>query len=164
MKSSEYKFSYEVYDSIDELEEVDQFLLNEAREMTQNAWAPYSRFKVGAVARLKNGQVVIGANQENASYPAGICAESALLSAAGSTYPGEPIETLAVSYEGDEVISDHPISPCGICRQRLQEFEQRTKHPVRLILAGKTGKVYIIPAASLLMPLAFTGDELATQL
>lgn len=164
MKSSEYKFSYEVYDSIGDLGEEDSYLLNEARKMTGNAWAPYSRFRVGAAARLKNGQLVYGANQENASYPAGICAESVLLSTAGANYPGEAIATLAVSYEGDGVISDHPISPCGICRQRLQEFEQRTKHPVRLILAGQSGKVYIIPAASLLMPLAFTGDELATQL
>jgi cytidine deaminase len=164
MNQVEYKFSYEVYNSIEDLSKEDAFLLNEARQMTQNAWAPYSRFRVGAVARLKSGRLVIGANQENASYPAGICAESVLLSTAGATYPGEPIETLAVSYEGDGVANDHPISPCGICRQRLQEFEQRTKHPVRLILAGKTGKVYIISTASLLMPLAFTGDELDIQL
>lgn len=160
MKHNEYKFSYEVYDSIDELDESDAFLLHEARKMTQRAWAPYSHFRVGAVARLANGQLVIGANQENASYPAGICAESVLLTSAGTLYPGDPIETLAVSYEGDGVNSDHPISPCGICRQRLQEFEQRTQHPVRLILAGKTGKVFIVPAASMLLPLAFTGDEL----
>lgn len=160
MKPSEYKFSYEVYDSIEELNEDDAYLLNEAREMTQNAWAPYSRFRVGAVARLKSGRTVVGANQENASYPAGICAERVLLSAAGATYPGDPIESLAVSYEGDDVESDHPISPCGICRQTLQEFEQRTQHPVRLILAGKTGKVYIIPSAGMLLPLAFTSNEL----
>jgi len=164
MKSSEYKFSYEVYDSIDELDEQDAFLLNKARETTQNAWAPYSRFRVGAVARLKNGELVIGANQENASYPAGICAERVLLSTAGATYPGEPIQSIAISYEGDGVSGDHPISPCGICRQTLQEFEQRTQHPVRLILAGKTGQVFIIPAASMLLPLAFSGDELDIQL
>lgn len=161
MKQHEYKFSYEVYDSIDELHEDDYHLLSQARQMTQNAWAPYSHFRVGAVARLKSGATVIGANQENASYPAGICAERGLLTAAGAAHPGDPIETMAVSYEGDGVVSDHPISPCGICRQSLQEFEQRTQHPVRLILAGKTGKVYIIPAASMLLPLAFTGDELA---
>ncbi|WP_315822597.1 cytidine deaminase [Paraflavitalea speifideaquila] len=164
MNQAEYKFSYDVYDSIEDLQKEDAFLLKEARQVTQNAWAPYSRFRVGAVARLKNGQLVIGANQENASYPAGLCAESVLLSTVGVIYPGEAIETLAVSYEGDGVPADHPISPCGICRQRLQEFEQRTQHPVRLILAGKTGKVYIIPTASMLMPLAFTGDELDIQL
>ena len=160
MKKNEYKFSYEVYDSIDGLDAEDAFLLQEARKMTQRAWAPYSRFRVGAVARLANGQLVIGANQENASYPAGICAESVLLTSAGVSYPGEAIKTLAVSYEGDGIASDHPISPCGICRQRLQEFEQRTQHPVRLILAGKTGKIYVIPTAGMLLPLAFNGNEL----
>jgi cytidine deaminase len=160
MKQNEYKFSYEVYNAIDELNEDDRYLLNKAQEATQNAWAPYSRFRVGAVARLKSGAIVMGANQENASYPAGICAERVLLSSAGASYPGDPVETMAVSYEGDGVVSDHPISPCGICRQTLQEFEHRTQHPVRLILAGKTGKVYIIPSAGMLLPLAFTGDEL----
>lgn len=161
MKQHAFSFSYEIYDSIDELAEKDRHLLNEARKMTQNAWAPYSRFRVGAVARLASGHIVTGANQENASYPAGICAERTLLSTAGVMYPGEPIETMAVSYEGDGVLSDHPISPCGICRQTLQEFEQRTAHPVRLLLAGQTGKVFIIPAAGMLLPLAFTGNELS---
>ncbi len=161
MKQNEFRFSYEVYDSIDELGDNDQYLLNEARKTTQHAWAPYSRFRVGAVARLASGHIVIGANQENASYPAGICAERVLLSTAGAMYPGDPIETLAISYEGDGVVSDHPISPCGICRQTLQEFEQRTKHPVRLILAGQSGKVFVIPAAGMLLPLAFSGDELS---
>ena len=161
MKQNEFRFAYEVYDSIDELEDNDRYLLNEARKMTQHAWAPYSRFRVGAVAKLASGHTVIGANQENASYPAGICAERVLLSTAGAMYPGDPIETLAISYEGDDVVSDHPISPCGICRQTLQEFEQRTKHAVRLILAGQSGKVFVIPAAGMLLPLAFSGDELS---
>lgn len=160
MKQADFKFSYEVYDSIDELEEGDRFLLREARKMTQHAWAPYSHFKVGAAARLKNGQLVLGANQENASYPAGICAESVLLSTAGAAYPGEAIDTLAVSYDGEGTPSDHPVSPCGICRQRLQEFEQRTRQPVRLVLAGKSGKVFIVAAAGMLLPLAFSGNEL----
>ena len=160
MKTTEYRFSYEVYDSIDELAANDAQLLNRALEMTKNAWAPYSRFRVGAAARMLNGEIVTGANQENASYPSGICAESVLLATAGATWPGEPIDTLAVSYEGDSIPNDHPISPCGICRQRLQEFETRTQRPIRLILGGKTGKIYIIPDANLLMPLAFTAHEL----
>ncbi|MDF2187844.1 cytidine deaminase [Paraflavitalea sp. CAU 1676] len=160
MKTTEYRFSYEVYDAIDELAPEDALLLRRALQMTQNAWAPYSRFRVGAAARMQNGEIVTGANQENAAYPAGLCAESVLLSTAGATWPGLPIDTLAVSYEGDNIPNDHPISPCGICRQRLQEFETRTQHPIRLILGGSTGKIYIIPDANLLMPLAFTANEL----
>ena len=160
MKKNEYTFTYEVYDSIEELNEQDAFLLKEAQEATKKSYAPYSRFRVGTVARLKNGALVTGANQENASYPVGICAERVLLSAAAILYPNEPIESMAITYEGDGVESDHPISPCGICRQSLQEFEQRTQHPVRLILGGKAGKIFVIPAASKLLPFGFTADEL----
>lgn len=160
MKTTEYKFAYEVYDAITELKAADAELLQKARAATQNAWAPYSRFRVGAAARMRNGEIVTGANQENASYPAGICAESVLLSTAGVNWPGLPIDTLAVSYQGDSIPNDHPISPCGICRQRIREFEERTRQPIRLILAGQTGHIYVIADANYLMPLAFTANEL----
>jgi cytidine deaminase len=160
MKKDEYKFSFDVYDSIDELTEEDAWLLNEAREVTQHAYAPYSNFYVGAVAKLANGEIVAGSNQENASFPVGLCAERVLLASASSLYPKVPIESLAISYQAGNGNSDHPISPCGICRQSLQEFEMRVKHPIRLILGGMEGKIYVIPKASSLLPLAFTSDEL----
>ncbi|MGN6418026.1 MAG: cytidine deaminase [Pseudobacter sp.] len=160
MKSENYEFSYTVYDSVAELEPQDAWLLNEARTVSQYAYAPYSNFLVGAVARLANGEIVAGSNQENASYPAGICAERVLLSAAASMHPNIPIESMAISYQQPNGPSDHPIAPCGICRQSLQEFESRVKRPVRLILAGMEGKIIVIPEASSLLPLAFTQDEL----
>ncbi len=160
MNKTEYIFAFDVYDSIDELSEQDAFLLKEAKNATEHAYAPYSRFRVAAVAKLANGKFVAGTNQENASYPAGICAERVLLSSVSSQYPGIAIETIAVTYDNINGESNHPISPCGICRQSLQEYEHRLKHPIRLILGGMTGQVYIIPRASLLMPLAFTIDEL----
>jgi cytidine deaminase len=160
MKKSEYKFTFDVYDSIDELSEEDAWLLNEAREVTEQAYAPYSHFRVGAVAKMMNGEIVAGSNQENASFPVGLCAERVLLASASSLYPKMPIESIAVSYQADSVESDHPITPCGICRQTLQEFETRVNHPVRLILGGMEGKVFVIPKASSLLPLAFTSEEL----
>jgi cytidine deaminase len=160
MQKKEHSFLYEVYDSLEELNTGDARLLQAAREVTQNAYAPYSHFRVGAVAKLGNGQIVSGTNQENASFPAGICAERVLLSTAASLYPGVAIETLAVSYHNENGPSDRPISPCGICRQSLQEFEQRTGKPVRIILGGQDGKIYIIPQAGLLLPFAFTSEEL----
>jgi cytidine deaminase len=160
MKKQEHIFSYEVYGSAEELDPEDTALLNQARAATKDAYAPYSHFRVGAAARLENGQVVSGTNQENASFPAGICAERVLLSAASSLYPNVPIVTLAISYDNDNGPSDHPISPCGICRQSLQEFEMRTGQPIRLLLGGREGKVFSIPAAGLLLPLAFTAEEL----
>jgi cytidine deaminase len=160
MKETKFEFNYEVYNGIDELDQEDAWLLNEAREVTQQAYAPYSNFQVGAVAKLANGEILAGSNQENASFPAGLCAERVLLASASSVYPNVPIVAMAISYQGDNRESDHPISPCGVCRQSLQEFEQRTHHPIRLILGGMEGEVYVIPKASMLLPLAFTSSEL----
>jgi cytidine deaminase len=156
----EIKFTVEVYSSSDELKEDDAFLLSEARSVTQFAYAPYSNFQVGAVARLENGEVVSGTNQENASYPAGICAERSLLSTAASNHPGVAIETMAITYNNLNGTSDTPVSPCGICRQTLSEFQNRFQKPIRIILSGMKGKVQIIENAALLLPLAFSSEDL----
>lgn len=160
MQEQKFEFNYKVYSGIDELPEDQQWLLNEAREVTAQAYAPYSNFQVGAVAKMANGEIITGSNQENASFPVGLCAERVLLASISSLFPRIPIDTIAISYKSDNHKSDHPISPCGICRQSLQEFEGRVKHPVQLILGGMTGPVYIIDSASRLLPLAFTSDEL----
>lgn len=160
MKENKFEFNYRVYDSIDELPEDQQWLLSEAREVTAQAYAPYSNFQVGAVARMANGEIITGSNQENASFPVGLCAERVLLASISSLYPRIPIDTIAISYKSENHKSDHPISPCGICRQALQEFEQRVDHPVQLILGGLTGPVYVIDTARSLLPLAFTSEEL----
>ena len=160
MKENKFEFNYTVYENIEELPEEHQWLLNEAREVTENAYAPYSKFQVGAVAKMANGEIVAGSNQENASFPVGLCAERVLLASVSSIFPKIPIETIAISYKSENQKSDHPISPCGICRQSLQEFEGRVKHPVKLILGGMEGPVYVIDSASRLLPLAFTAEEL----
>jgi cytidine deaminase len=157
---NKFEFSYEEFRDSSELPEKDQWLLNEARAVTEQAYAPYSNFHVGAVAILENGEIVAGTNQENASYPVGICAERVLLGNAATLYPKIKIETIAISYNSEEVKSDHPISPCGMCRQALLEYETRMKNPIRLILGGMEGKVQVIRSAKLLLPFAFTSDEL----
>ncbi len=103
-----------------------------------------------------------GTNQENASYPVGICAERSLLATAASNYPGISIETIAVTYKNmrEPSNSDHPVSPCGMCRQALQEYETRTNQPIRLILSGMEGKFYVIEKSSQLLPLGFNSGEL----
>ena len=161
MQRQKFEFSFEVYKSIDELDQADQHLLDQARRATETAYAPYSNFHVGAAAKLSNGKIITGSNQENASFPVGICAERVLLSTASSLYPGLAIETIAVSYASKIVKSDHPISPCGMCRQSLQEFESRLKQPIRLILGGAQGPIFIIQSVSQLLPLAFTSEELS---
>lgn len=160
MKEKTFEFNYKVYDSIEELPEDHQRLLSEARDVTANAYAPYSNFQVGAVGRMANGEVVTGTNQENASFPVGLCAERVLLATAASVFPRVPVEIIAISYKGEGHASDHPISPCGMCRQSLQEFESRLHVPIQLILGGMTGPVYVIDSAKRLLPLAFTSDEL----
>jgi cytidine deaminase len=160
MKESKFEFNYRVYDSIDELPADQRALLEQAREVTAQAYAPYSNFQVGAVAKLATGDLVTGSNQENASFPAGLCAERVLLASVASMHPRKPIQTIAISYKSDHQKSDHPISPCGICRQSLQEYESRISQPVQLILGGMTGPVYVIDSATKLLPLAFTSEEL----
>lgn len=164
MNQEEYRFSFQVYDSINELNSEDIALLKEAMEATKTAYAPYSNFRVGAAARLKNGNVVRGTNQENASYPVGICAERVLLSTASSLYPNEPIESMAVTYDNLNGVSDRPVCPCGMCRQAIVEHESRVKHPVRLILSGLTGKVHVIEQASSLLPFSFSSNDMDLEL
>lgn len=160
MNHQVYQLDYEVYAEADQLAEADKLLLAEARKITDQAYAPYSQFKVGAMARLANGATVMGTNQENASFPVGICAERVLLSAAATLHPGVAIESIAISYDNTRGESNHPISPCGICRQSLLEYEIRVKQPIRLILGGLEGKVYIIPQAGSLLPLSFTSEDM----
>jgi cytidine deaminase len=160
MQHKEFRLTYEEYASDAELAPADRDLLEMAREVTAHAYAPYSRFRVGAAARLNNGEIITGTNQENASFPVGICAERVLLSAAAARYPGMPVKSIAISYFNEQGPAERPISPCGICRQSLQEFETRTGQPIRLILGGQTGPVYVIAQSGSLLPIAFVADDL----
>jgi len=161
MNEKKFEFTYKEFADASELPQEQQWLLTEAREVTENAYAPYSRFLVGAVAKLANGEIVAGSNQENASFPIGLCAERVLLASAASIFPNIAIETIAVSYKSEKHNSDHPIAPCGICRQSLQEFEGRFGKNMQVILGGATGPVYVLESASSLLPFAFTSSELA---
>ncbi len=155
-----FEFEYEEFDTKEGLAIEDLALLNAAYDAVETAFAPYSKFKVGAAARLSNGQIILGSNQESASYPVGICAERTLLNSIGSQYPKEMITAMAISYIPHGAESDHPLSPCGMCRQSLLDYELRYKAPIKLILAGKTGKVMLIPSANNILPFGFTGSIL----
>jgi cytidine deaminase len=155
-----YDFSYEVHDDITDLTEADRQLVQRAREATKNAYVPYSNFQVGSAIELQNGVIVDGSNQENASFPVGLCAERVALSAVSAIHPGVPIKTLAVSYNNLNGSSNRPISPCGMCRQAIGEYEERFHQPIRLILAGMEGKIYVLEKASYLLPLAFTSSDM----
>lgn len=153
-------FTYEEWPDDSSLSDADRHLLHEARNVTQLAYAPYSNFWVGAVARLRSGAMVSGTNQENASYPVGSCAERVLLGHAAVRFPNDPIETLAISYHPKGSSSRIPLYPCGMCRQALLEHELRFEHPMRVILSGMEGAVHLVQGAASLLPLAFTGKGL----
>lgn len=141
---------------MEELTDTERELIELAIEGTNRSYAPYSNFNVGAAILLKNGVKLIGCNQENAAFPAGICAERAAIFAAGAQYPDQPITMLAITARNKEgKLIDVPASPCGPCRQVIIETETRFKQPVRILLYG-TKCVYVMDGIKNLMPLSFT--------
>ncbi len=156
----QFCYEYEEWSDDTHLTELDRELLREARQVTELAYAPYSNFWVGAAARLRSGSLVTGTNQENASYPVGTCAERILLGHAALRFPGDAIDTLAISYHPKDRSSHIPLYPCGMCRQALLEFEMRFDKPIRLILSGMEGPVHVVPSVQSLLPFAFTGKGL----
>ena len=141
---------------MDELTPEERSLIEQAIEGTNRSYSPYSLFHVGAALKLQNGVTYIGCNQENAAFPAGICAERSAIFAAGAQYPDQPVIMLAIaarSREGE--FTKEPVSPCGTCRQVLIETETRFQHPVRILLYGQRC-VYVLDSIKQLMPLSFT--------
>jgi cytidine deaminase len=160
MKQTSLNIPVQIFPDLRSMEPEDILLLEAARKATGHAYAPYSNFRVGAAVRLSNGQILSGSNQENASFPAGICAERVTLSAASAAYPGIAVTAMALTYINESASSTRPISPCGICRQTLAEYEQRFGQSIRLILGGFSGEIFIINRATDLLPLAFSNQEL----
>lgn len=142
--------------TVDELSAADRTLVDCARRATAGAYAPYSHFHVGAAIRLANGEIVTGANQENAAFPSGTCAERSACFWAGANFPNVPFEKIAVAAIGpDGRPTPQPCAPCGACRQALLEYETRAGHPVEVLLVG-ADSVYCLPSVASLLPLAFS--------
>ena len=140
---------------MDELTEDEQFLVTKAIESTNNSYAKYSHFCVGAALQLENGEVVPGCNQENAAFPAGICAERSAIFAAGAQYPDIAVEKLAIAARDTTgELTAEPVSPCGTCRQVIIETETRYQKPIRILLYGRNC-IYVIDGIKHLMPLSF---------
>lgn len=139
---------------LEELDETDRELIRRAIDATANSYAEYSQFHVGAAVRLGNGHIVIGANQENAAFPSGICAERTAVFAAQANCPEEPITILAIAAKNPQGLVKQPVTPCGACRQVLVEIEERYNRPMRILLYG-TEAVYIVRSAKDLLPLSF---------
>lgn len=145
----------EVYESIDETSQDVQDLMQQAIEVRENAYAPYSNFKVGAAILLDNNEVVIGSNQENASYPSGLCAERTAVYAAGAKYPDSRILKIAITAKSLKRKVVSPVPPCGACRQALVEYEAKQENPIELYFMGEEGKVVKADSIKDLLPLVF---------
>lgn len=157
MEDKKLQINYRETNLLGDFDQAHQTLIAETIAFAQNAYAPYSEFKVSAALILDNGKILKGTNVENASYPVGICAERTLVSHAVSNYPTNIIQTIAIYVDKD---LPNPVPPCGLCRQTLLEVEKRQKKSIKILLVGKNGTIIQFEKCSDLLPLAFNGDFL----
>lgn len=155
MKQIVTELAFTQYGSINELPESDKNLMLKAIEARKSAYAPYSKFRVGAALAMEDGSVIIGTNQENAAYPSGLCAERVALYAAASSHPGKKISAIAISAASDKGDTHVPIPPCGSCRQSIVEYEQRDGAPISILFMGEDGPVMTSESIKNLLPLSF---------
>ncbi|MCQ2141820.1 MAG: cytidine deaminase [Bacteroidales bacterium] len=136
MIERQLNISYAEYATIDEMEPGDAELCRAAIAALDGSYAPYSHFNVGAAVRLTDGTVVKGANQENAAYPSGICAERTAMFAASAQYPDQEMCSIAVVGAQEGTICPEPATPCGACRQVMAQYQTRAGAPMSVILIG----------------------------
>lgn len=160
MEKRKIAFELLVYETREELGAEDAKLMEIAIAARKNAYSPYSNFEVGAAILLDNGEIVDGNNQENACYPAGLCAERVAVFYASSKYPGVPIKTIAISASSKNHPMDRPAAPCGNCRQAISEYETRQGSPISIIMSGETGEVLKCRSVLDILPLAFNNSFL----
>ena len=137
-----------------ELSEEDKELVEAAKQATNGSYAPYSKFLVGAAARLQDGCIVTGANQENAAYPSGLCAERTALFAAGAQYPDQPVVALAIAARKGRRFLAQPISPCGACRQVMAQYQTKGGGKMSVIMIGSK-RVWKFEKVDDILPLIF---------
>lgn len=148
------------YGSFNELNPSDRELLEQAIIASETSYSPYSSFRVGAAVRMGNGEIITGSNQENAAYPSGLCAERVAMFYAQSRFPDIHLATIAVYASTEEFRLDHPVTPCGACRQVMAEYENRHGKKIRVIMGGANGLVQIVEGIDSLLPLMFTMEKL----
>ena len=160
MKTLHLQIKIEEYENIDELKAQDKELLETAWKACDSAYAPYSKFNVGAAVLLENGKIVSGNNQENAAYPSGLCAERVAMYYASAHYPGIAMKAIAVAVKSEEVPLEEPASPCGSCRQVMAEYENLYQTKMRIILGSPHTKIQVLEGIDSLLPLTFYAEGL----
>ncbi len=160
MKKITISAELQVYDSEAELPQDVQELMQQAIKAREDSYSPYSQFKVGAAILLENEEVVTGSNQENASYPAGLCAERTAIFYAGAKYPKTKIRKMALTARSENHLVEVPTPPCGSCRQAIAEYEVKQDQPIEIYFMGEKGKVVKADSIADLLPLIFDNTYL----
>lgn len=155
MKELKIESTIYIFDTLEELPKEVLLLMNNAIEARKNAYAPYSNFSVGAALLLDNNEVITGNNQENASYPSGLCAERTAIYYAGSQYPNAKIIRMAITAASKKNKTTSPIPPCGACRQAIAEYEVKQDIPIEIYFMGEEGKIAKSNSLANLLPLIF---------
>ncbi len=147
------------YNSLAELDEKYQELIQKAKEAAEKAYAPYSKFNVGAAVLLENNEIIQGSNQENAAYPSGLCAERVAIFYANSKYPNIPIKAIAITASTEDGIITEPIPPCGSCLQVMLESEKRSGKSIEVLLYGQN-KITTADSIIQFLPINFNKEML----
>ncbi|TRX20676.1 cytidine deaminase [Flavobacterium franklandianum] len=146
---------FSAFESVTQLPSDIQNLMAQAVAVRKNAYAPYSKFRVGAALLLDNGKIVLGSNQENAAYPSGLCAERVAVFQAGAIYPDAKILKMAITAASDSNQTTAPIPPCGSCRQSIAEYEIKQDFPIEIYFMGEIGAIYKSDSLKNLLPFMF---------
>ena len=155
MKEINITTRFSAFENIEELPNDVQLLMQEAIAVRKNAYAPYSKFRVGVALLLDNGKIVLGSNQENAAYPSGLCAERVAIFQAGAVYPKAKIIKMAITAASDNNTTAAPIPPCGACRQSIAEYEFKQELPIAIYFMGEIGAIYKSDSLKNLLPFMF---------
>ena len=154
MTNQEIHIVYQEYNSIEEMNPEDRELAAEAIKAMEGAYAPYSHFHVGAAVRMSNGQIVRGANQENAAFPSGLCAERTAMFAAGARYPDKDMLSIALAGGVMGRLGSQPATPCGACRQVMAQYQAKSGKPMSVIMIS-ADKVWKFEKVDDILPLIF---------
>lgn len=154
MSEKEINIRFHEYSSLDELDKTDRELAEAAIDAMKGSYAPYSHFNVGAAVRLSNGVIVKGANQENAAFPSGLCAERTAMFSAGATWPDKAMVSLALAGGVMGRLAKSPATPCGACRQVMAQYQTKGGHPISIIMIGD-GRIWKFDRVDDILPLIF---------
>ncbi len=154
MDQKRIDITYTEFHSVDEMIPEDRELVAEAIEAMSGAYAPYSHFHVGAAVRLSNGQIVRGANQENAAFPSGLCAERTAMFAASSRYPDKDMLSIAIAGGVLGKLGKAPATPCGACRQVMAQYQAKSGKPMSVIMVAD-GLIWKFDRVDDILPLIF---------